>query len=330
MRSTALSRLAKRQERPERQAFTMVRLTPLAASLHAGNSVAERRRAKYYLDGGFRFVESCSVAAFFVLSRLLNSAGDTMGTANALARERTSASPVTRASARAASASIRRGRSDGSRHAGNRWWRVRCDDWLAEGEIVVQKVSLLGFIEPEPGVGEDADEFGRSVPAGEGADSPRAPAAAKPRHAAGREHQGREQDVRVEDGPDRRHSPERAQRTASVTSASESSSSESFARTASARLMCTGVSTMRPFSVGHIEVLGGVYRGSGPPSGASTGSWTSAWQPSAEVPAMPGCRPGGKGWRQPSSQRSMCRAKISKSSRSSPRNRATRFRSRSR
>ena len=61
--------------------------------------------------------------------------------------------------------------------------------------------------------------------------------------------QRRHQDVCIGDRADQRHSPDRAQATAFFTSVSESPSSASFARTPSARLTRTGVSTTRPFSV---------------------------------------------------------------------------------
>ena len=181
--------------------------------------------------------------------RRLSAVGESMGTANASASARMSESPVTRASARPASANSRNGLSRASRHSGIAgWWNGNVDG-LAIGKVVVEQVALIVGVQRELGIGEDPNQLRRRLPADKWTDAAFAPGPAQPGKRSGMEEQRRYRNVRIQNRTDRRHSPDRAQATASFTSVSESPSSASFARTPSARLTRTGVSTMRPFSV---------------------------------------------------------------------------------
>ena len=77
-----------------------------------------------------------------------------MGTGNASASSKMSASPVTSASARPASASSRNGRSKGVAALGDRRWGLRHGDGLTEGKIVVEKVLPLHAAQREFRIGK--------------------------------------------------------------------------------------------------------------------------------------------------------------------------------
>ena len=110
-------------------------------------------------------------------TRRLNSAGESMGTANAPASPRMSESPVTSASARPASANSRNGRSNGSRHSGIAGGGDRHNDGLAVRKVVIEQVALILRIQRKLGIAEDPDQFRSGLPADERADAAGAPRA---------------------------------------------------------------------------------------------------------------------------------------------------------